>query len=273
MFAMALQTLCGSCGILPDEFNLSPLYRHRVAADGRLAELDILWPVFHFERWEDGSTDYRVRPLYRFVARPDGTEEHQFVWPFGRVVSDREETHARVFPFWSYRKHLDENGEVDVDWHFFPFLWGGENVSGDEDYLALLPIYGSIPDFLTYDRYRWILWPIYSSTEKGDMTGHLFLVFLAGWGSSTQENGPWWHRFLPFYGVNVSPGKHEHYTVLWPFLQWGREGMDRRDPLSFFHLWPLIGWKTGAEYSWWTTLWPFFRYEADGDLVTKWDGP
>ena len=34
------------CALMPGELNLSPIYRHRLDADGSVRELDFLWPVF-----------------------------------------------------------------------------------------------------------------------------------------------------------------------------------------------------------------------------------
>ncbi|MGA0870019.1 MAG: hypothetical protein ACO3UM_13910 [Planctomycetota bacterium] len=96
---------CTSCTWLPHEFNLSPLYRQRLADDGTPLEVDALWPLVHYERTEEGGHDFRVRPLYRRVTEPDQRDfvdrpatEHQFLWPLGRVRVDDEQQTARLFP-------------------------------------------------------------------------------------------------------------------------------------------------------------------------------
>jgi hypothetical protein len=277
---LAVTLGAGACGILPDEFNLAPLYRHRVAENGDLQELDVLWPIVHYERTPEGGADFRVRPFYRYVEHMEQAAvtatEHQFLWPLGRVYTDAEETRSRLFPFWSRRRHKDQDGKDDVDWHLFPFFWGGHNErEPGEDYFGLFPIAGSIPDFLTYDRYTWVLWPLYSRTDKGDETGHMFLFFVAGFGGGTYSDSAYWHRVLPLYSVNVRPEMFARYSVLWPFIHWGWDYLDTGDPARFWFVWPFLGrkWSVSGDHESWTWLWPFFQYTRHGDEAVKWDGP
>ncbi len=49
-----------SCAWLPSEFNFSPIYRHRLDKDGSVLEMDVLWPIVHYETRPDGGTDFRI---------------------------------------------------------------------------------------------------------------------------------------------------------------------------------------------------------------------
>ena len=94
----ALLAATTGCALMPGELNLSPIYRHRLDRDGSVREMDVLWPIFHYRKTEDGGTDFRVRPLYRTVTHGDeydGTE-HQFVVPLGRVHDRRGEVLGRL---------------------------------------------------------------------------------------------------------------------------------------------------------------------------------
>ena len=76
---------------MPGELNLSPIYRHRLDGDGSVLEMDVLWPLVHYEKTPEGGSDFRIRPFYRYVSATSPTgrpaEEHQFLWPLGRQQS------------------------------------------------------------------------------------------------------------------------------------------------------------------------------------------
>ena len=274
---LAALVLASGCAWMPAELNLSPLYRHRLDAEGNMLELDVLWPVFHWERLADGGSDFRVRPLYRVVTAGDPARpavEHQFLWPLGRVAVDDQERLSRLFPLWYHRERENEHGQRETDWYaLFPFFWGGSSEDGSEDYFAIFPLFADIPDFLFYDRFQSVLFPLWVHTLRDGRESHLFLWPLIGWGGGEEEGEPYWHRALPFYAVAVDPGDHERYAALWPIVSWGRERLGSDDPVSTFMVWPLYGQQTSDEVDAWTVAWPFFRKYSAGDDVFRLDCP
>jgi hypothetical protein len=280
----------GSCAWMPSEFNLSPIYRHRLDRDGTVLEMDVLWPIIHYETTADGGTDFRIRPLYRRVEKPDtdgfggsqdttetkppkknpGTPQtnqvdHQFLWPLGRVRVRENETHSRLFPIWNYDSRQSLDGASESDWYFlFPFFWGGTDQKAPdlpvERYFGMFPLWLDAPgEFLTYDRLSFHLWPLHTRTEKDGRIGHIFLWPLIGYGYADREDQSYWHRFLPFYNYIARQDKYERHSVLWPFITWGTDLQDTGDPLFGFQFWPLFGWQTSETRSTWSFLWPFFR--------------
>lgn len=255
--------LTAGCSLMPRELNLTPLWFHRLDAEGELLEWDAAWPLLHYERTPEGGDDFRVRPLYRRVTEPvdelpaDSSVEHQFLWPLGRVQSYPDQTHARVFPLFSYREAIGEAGIPEVDWYaLFPLLWGGSG-GDDEDYFAFLPLYADIPEFLSYRRFRTVLFPLWTSFEKNDRHHQMLLWPFVGW--SNGEGGHSWFRVLPFYAHEIEEGRHERRAVLWPLFNWGQENQDAASgPVDTFLFWPLVGWRNGPQVSGWTALWPFF---------------
>lgn len=255
---------------MPGELNLSPLYRHRLDQDGTVREMDVLWPVFHYRKTDDAGFDFRIRPLYRYVSEDEETDEHQFLWPLGRVREADGETRSRLFPLWRHHARTNEDGERETDWNIALLAWGGSSDSGDEDYFALLPFYADIPKFLTYDRVQIHMFPLHVALEKRDNHAHLLLWPLIGWGGN-ESGSKRWHRILPLYGVNIDEEKFERYTALWPFINWGRENITSDDPISRFFLFPLLGWQTNSQVAGWSFLWPLFQGLQDGDRLYKLD--
>jgi hypothetical protein len=246
---------------MPRELNLTPIWFHRLDEHGNVLEWDAAWPLLHYERTAQGGDDFRVRPFYRRVTEPDlETIEHQFLWPLGRVRKYPEETSARLFPLWSWRSRENEEGTRDIDWYaLFPFLWGGWSADARENYFAFLPFYADIPQFLTYDRVRILLFPFWVSVDKGGHRHEQLLWPLIGF-SSCAENGHSWFRVLPFYGHDIEPGKHDRRFALWPFFAWSTENLDGESgPVDSFWFWPFFGWREGPKVSGWMALWPFFQ--------------
>jgi len=275
LLTSSLLLATGACSLMPRELNLSPLWFHRLDAEGEVLEWDCLWPVLHYERTAAGGDDFRVRPLYRRVTEPEAVNtgegaavEHQFLWPLGRVRSDAGETSHRLFPLWSWRAHRNEVGERDVDWYLlFPFVWGGASADGREDYFAVLPFYADIPQFLTYDRFQAILFPLYVRLDKEGHRHRMFLWPLIGT-SSCAENAHRRFHVYPFYGHDVEPGHHDRRFVLWPFFAWSTENEDTEDPVRSYWFWPLLGWRSGRTVGGWMALWPFFQHTWKRDHFT-----
>lgn len=129
----------------------------------------------------------------------------------------------------------------------------------------MLPFYADIPQFLTYDRFRTLLFPLWVSLDKGGHRHQLVLWPFIGF-SSCAESAHRWFRVLPFYGHDIEPGRHDRRFVLWPFFAWSTENEDARSgPVDSFWLWPLFGWRTGRETSGWMALWPLFQSTSKRD--------
>jgi hypothetical protein len=269
LLALAAQA---GCALMPAELNLSPIYRHRLDENGALLELDCLWPIVHWERTADGGTDFRIRPLFRHVTEGEEgkVSESAFLWPLGKTRSTEHWSSARLFPLFWHVRRSDDRGVEETDWYFlFPFFWGGTSADGKEDYLAVFPFYGNLPNWLTYDRWQFHFWPLHVRTEKDGKTGHYVLWPLIGWGGDGKGD-VYWHRVLPFYSVAVDVERYERYSALWPFVHWADEHLGTRHPYSVFFLWPLFGTASGETHGGWTALWPFFQsYTTTGPVQSR----
>ena len=166
----------------------------------------------------------------------------------------------------SWREANNEDGERETDWYrLFPLLWGGSSEDGEEDYFAFLPFYADIPEFLSYRRFRTILFPLWVGLEKNDHYHQLALWPFIGW-SDCAEGTHSWFRVLPFYSHDIEQGRHDRRAVLWPFLSWSDENLDARSgPVQSFMFWPFFGWRSGREVDGWAILWPLFSATSKRD--------
>lgn len=161
---------------------------------------------------------------------------------------------------WNWRSATNQEGEVETDWNFlFPLLWGGSSADGNENYFAFLPFYADIPEFLSYRRFRTVLFPLWVGLEKNDHHHQLLLWPFIGW-SNCAEKSHSWFRILPFYGYDIEEGRHDRRFVLWPFFTFSDENLDANSgPVASFMFWPFFGYRTGQQVSAWTVLWPLFN--------------
>jgi hypothetical protein len=51
-------------------------------------------------------------------------------------------------------------------------------------------------------------------------------------------------RVFPFYSKKTHIAKYEHYSLLWPFLQWGRDYLDKKEPTSYALFFPFYNIKS-----------------------------
>ncbi|MEO0480761.1 MAG: hypothetical protein AAF196_14890 [Planctomycetota bacterium] len=267
---------CTGCTWLPNEFNLSPLYRQRLDKDGNLLELDVLWPLIHIEKDPvDQDLDIRLRPFVRrleisedenWIAGYDAVE-YQYLAPLGLYRRDGEQTRSRFFPLWSYTDRIGSDGLRETDWYaLFPLFWGGTREDGEEDYFGFFPFYADLPNFLIQERITYILFPLYTRTKKSGRTGHHILWPLGGWGVRDETGEVLWARALPFFS-RTDHTETTHTTILWPFISWGVTNKSGPDPVHRWLIWPFFG-RTESESgrAWgWTFLNPFFQYlEIEG---------
>lgn len=267
--ALLLSLLTSSCALVPAELNLFPLYRHRLDRENALLELDVLWPLVHWERTRTGGSDFRIRPLYRRVAEAEWTE-HQFLWPLGRVRVDARETRSRLLPLWWHVTRENDRGQTETDWTVALLAWGG-STDGEHTHLALLPFYADVPGFLGYDRFVTHLFPLHVHLERGDSRAEILLWPLIGWGGDGERRS--WHRFLPFYSVNVDRERFERYHVLWPFVHWGTENLGGDDPVRQFAFFPFFGRRVSERTDAWTVAWPLLQKLAVEDRLYQLDAP
>jgi hypothetical protein len=267
-----LLLLLSGCSLMPRELNLAPLWFHRLDENREVLEADALWPVFHYERGNDGSDDFRVRPFYRRITDPPNEAvEHQFLWPLGRVRTDATESYQRLFPIWSWRDRENDEGQREIDWYaVFPLLWGGWHEQGRETYFAFLPFYADIPQFLTYDRFRSVLFPLFVRVDKEGHRHTLWIWPFIGY-SDCAEGLHSWFRVFPLYGHDVDEGRHDRRFAMWPFFAWGVENEDStvREPVRSFWFWPLFGRKWSREVSGVSVLWPLFERIEDEGRFTR----
>lgn len=211
-----------------------------------------------YERVETSAGDTRVswRPFLftRIDAPQDAARVREVFWP---VYADR----SRAEHF-SWRFLLAFGGDFDTrdpnSPHYawvFPFWFQGTSSTG-KPYAALFPIGGVLRDFFTYDRIRFLLFPLWMDTDKKDVHGWsvLWPVFARAEGDGIRR----W-RVFPLVGAAEKDGEWRRHFILWPLWTHARY---LKEPTAGYEwaLVPVFGRaERGVESSWYF-LPPFFQF-------------
>ncbi len=227
----------------------APGYDHAEAAGGVLR---------HEEK--DGGRAWALSPLLWRRTTADGRVEADFLYPLGRFEHDpeRPRTYARLLPVFFREAERRADGVTDTDWMLGPFL-GGSSSDGTEDYFGMFPVVGRTRDFLTWDEWRFVFWPLFSQTTKDGRRHSHVLWPVFGWRSGNGASG--WHVW-PLYGRAELEGKYRTSYFLWPVYHRNEEGFDREHPLHGWLVLPLGGRVTEGDYTATTVAWPVFGHAS-----------
>ncbi len=245
VFPAIILTGCLTAGPGAD---LSPLLRTGFHRSANESETELLVPIFA-ERSTPERSEWAIRPLmgYRRNHGEDFTE-FDFLPPLGRYFRHGDRARFRFWPLYSYSRVTRSDGD-DVDWTVFPLLFGGHSASG-ENYFAFFPLGGFIREFLSYESFSFVLWPLYqrvtkklSATERRRSTSFLLLF---GWSEGGRIDGSW--HALPFYMKSIWKGRYRKYSVLWPFFHYQEKGLDTDHPAKAYGFWPLFHLESADNY-------------------------
>ncbi|QDU85828.1 hypothetical protein Pla163_29690 [Planctomycetes bacterium Pla163] len=299
--ALAL-VLTSACASVDSDIHLAPFWTQSATADDRI-EREALGGAYLERRFEP-TGELEVRALKPLVSwRQVGPEEEkvEFLAPLGYWRSKVDSTWGLMLPLlywrtapgdWSFEARgveaPPEAPEREIDVLLLPgFIWS-RNARGASKF-GIFPIYGELDKFLTWDRVRFVLFPLYVSARRGKSVTHNVLFPVIGWTVGTKDGSPakpgtshW--RVWPLVSRNAEAGKHSRWTVLWPIFHWNVDGL-WKEPAQrrrAFAVLPLFGRTAQGTYRSYSFLWPFFGYAHDPrgrDPKTgkggfwAWDGP
>lgn len=284
--ACALVLAAAGCAAPNAELHVAPLFSRHTLPGWESSEA--LGGVIRHER-DAAATRWAFSPLLWTERRPDGEVDGDFLFALGRYLGrpERELVSWRLFPLGWWRSERRADGVRDTDWSLLLWLIGGGGSEDGEDYFWFFPFGGVGKDVLTYDEFRFVLWPLWIRSEKQGRTATHVLWPFFGWQEGTETG---W-RFFPFYGHAEVPGKYRRSFWLWPFFNRSEDLLDtatpRRGWLGFLIggrveqgdfeatsvLWPFLSWEKQPSRGHRSfTLWPLLRFtttESEGRTVRR----
>lgn len=293
LLALASLVLAGCAG-LGSDVHLAPLWTQGSTADGRI-EREALGGMY-LERRFRATSELEVRALKPLLAwRQVAPQEHktEFLAPLGYWRTKADSSWGLFLPIFYWRSApvdwaAEAKGEPlppnaparEIDLLLLPGLIWSRNARG-ADKFGIFPLWGELDTFLTWDRVRFVLFPLYVSARRGDSTMHNVLFPVFGW--TRGGSGSHW-RVWPLVGRNSKANHHERWFVLWPIFHWHVEGL-WKEPANrrrSFAILPLYGRTAVGTYRAHSFLWPFFGYahdprgasaEGGRGAFWAWDGP
>ena len=209
------------------------------------------WQFWMFyEEWESADQKEEIVrflgvPLYsRYRHRERAYEETSVFYPLFVYSHTNYWSRWNVLDLFMEDSVYHEDTGLDSDTWALLFSWG----SGDtekEEYSAFFPFYGHIKDKLGQSEINFIF--PYIGWRYKDYRAHSILWLWMWGGSPTRDD----LRIFPFYSQKIHYGKYEHYSILWPIIQWGHDDLDKRDPRHYFMVFPFFGrkWSDSGELS------------------------
>lgn len=225
------------------------------------ARLRVLGPFFERRTAPDGASFLAVRPFYSEERDAAGERvQRQFLWPVCEVRDLRGERSWHCLTAFGNDYDTATRGSrfrVVV----IPFLAAGRDRNGEE-YFGVFPLAGRFNEFLSFDSFVFVLFPLYVRAQVNDVVtrGVLWPVF-----EDTRGQGVRRFRVFPFYGRAVNEGRQEAAFVMWPV--WTHARFRYRGGEGFgYAVFPLFGYARVKDGRTWMALPPLFRYTVSDDV-------
>ena len=192
--------------------------------------------------------------LYSKEVSKDGwSERRDILWP---LISYRRYNNYKRFQFLNIVKINENVSKKGSDFHFyfFPFIFYGR--VDKKPYFGLFPFNGKIREFLGYDYVNFILFPFFYEGTRANgrrKDKSYFWPFINISKSSRVNKWSIW----PLLGRAESAERYRNYFFLWPFLNWGKS-LNKKQPGSWYSLWPLYGRINNKNENSYSFLWPLF---------------
>ena len=223
---------------------------HRHRAMGPLYESQSSTGVLRFDA---------LRPFWSCVEDfPNERSLSEFLWPVATVRDLGNDRSWRLLI--AYGHDFDTTAATRYRTVVFPVYHMGRTAE-DQSYVGIFPIWGDIREVLTYDRARFVLFPLFLELWKKDVhsVSWLWPIFSRARGEDYSAT-----RVFPLYGSAHDEKGSNRRFVLWPIWtqRWNDDPeVDERG----FILFPIYGeaHNPGGETHW--VLPPFFKFQHAGE--------
>lgn len=265
-----------NAGFLYDHSPLTLEEGHRTEAFG----------PFYNRETNDLHRAFAVPPLFSHtLGEGSDFEEFDFLYPLLTYDRFGREYRWQLLQLLSFSGGQNQEGVPKDRFTLFPFYFQQRSPDPDQNYTALLPLYGRIKQRLFRDEIFFVMLPLYVQSRKRDIVtdNYVFPFFhlrrgnaLHGWqfwpligqeykGITTRTNG---------FGEIETIGGHEKFFALWPFyfIQTagiGTENLERKHGFL-----PFYSVLRSPNRDSTTALWPFFTWIDDREKqYHEWQGP
>ncbi|MBI3878046.1 MAG: hypothetical protein HY300_19145, partial [Verrucomicrobia bacterium] len=241
---------------------------------------EALGPLFYHER-VDTSQTWAVPPLFSRMTDPDvDATEMDVLYPLLSYDRFGAEYRFHILQVFSFSGGQTQEELQERRFSLFPFYFQQRSPNPEDNYTALVPIYGHLKGRLLRDEIRFLLFPLWSETRKKDVVteNYLYPLFhvrhgerLHGWQFWPLVGREHRDAFVRtnYLGLEETVGGHDKLFVLWPVFYNERTGLGTTNDVHEFAVWPLYtGYRSPARDST-TYLWPLIEITDDREKKYK----
>ncbi len=225
------------------------------------------WFLYQSEK-KLGQDEFYIRPFYsKYHENLSAHDYKTSLYPL--YYSEKTEHWSKWTFFFIFSgdttKH-DDTG-ADDDFVISPMFQFGKGETEKDKYFAFFPFFGKIKSKLSWSEINFFLFPIYADWRHKEFKARSLIYPVFVYGSSDIRTEL---RIFPFYSRKSHMAKFEHNTVLWPFIQWGKDFLDKKEPTSYSLFFPFYNLKNSMygnmkarAYLWVPILGSVFGYGED----------
>ena len=232
---------------------------------------EVLGPLFYVQNEsESGAHTAAFVPIFSCYHDPS-VESHEvdFLYPVFTSVRYGEEWRWQFLQLFSSAGGQQQNGTNQSRFTLFPIYFQQRAKDTNQNYTAVFPIYGHLQNRFWRDRIFFVLFPIYSQTQKRDRVTDNYLFPI---GDVRHGNGMSGWQVWPLYGREnkivtlqtngfgevSTNGGHSHYFILWPLVISEDNGIGTTNTEMFRASIPFFVCSHTPGVDMTTALWPFF---------------
>jgi hypothetical protein len=263
-------------GLFFDEFPLTLDAGQRTEAVG----------PFYYDQQKDTEATWAIPPLFSHDVDPAvESQEDDLVYPL--LTYERYGTQYRwqFIQLFSFAGGQEPDNSEKRRFTLFPIYFQQRSPETNDNYTALVPFYGHLQNRLMRDRIFFVMFPIYSETQKRDVVtdNYLFPFFDVQHGDGLHGWQLW-----PLFGARHKAvttvtngfddtevvGGYDRYFALWPIHFWQNNGIGTDAPEKFRANLPLYSYSRSPQCDSTTVLWPFFSWIDEREKkYHEWQAP
>ena len=242
-------------------------------------------PLF-YDQQKDSEKTWAFPPFFSHDSDASvESREDDFLYPLLTYEFYGQEYRWQLFELWSFAGGQTPQESREKQFTIFPLYFQQRSPMPDENYTALIPIYGHLQHRLFRDKIFFVMFPIYGQSQKKDVVtdNYLYPFFhvrhgdgLFGWqfwplvgnehkDVTTLTNG---------FGDTTIVGGHDDFFALWPIYFKTTEGFGTKDVANSWGVLPLYLQTRLPKRDSTTVLWPFFSWIDEREKkYQEWQGP
>jgi hypothetical protein len=268
-----------------DETSVGPLFERFNLALEEGYRTEVAGPLYYFQQAETATT-WAFPPFFSCYRDP-AVESHEddFLYPLFTSIHYGQERRWQFFQLLSAAGGQQQSGDTESRFTLFPLYFQQRSTDTNKNYTALAPFYGHLQNRLFHDRIFFVMFPIYSETQKRDFISDNYLYpfvnvrhgdGLYGWGvwpfyGTVQKLVTW--QTNGFGDVSISSGYERTYT-LWPLWLNQHNNLGTENPETFKASIPLFVYQRSPQLDLTTVIWPFFTWiDNRGKQYREWQMP